>query len=287
MNYNINWAIIKGFSEWLSLQNYEHSTIEYAPKRIQEFIDWVIKEGVKEEQAKLFFSYLQRRSNQRKAGGLSISYLRIYLRTLRLFRRFLLEVSGIDLPINIIYNPTEVQHYTVLSRAEIESLYEVTDDTLIGMRDRAMLSVYYGCGLRRTEGVQLLVEDIRPERNLLFVSKGKNYKERYVPMIGKARAHILQYLTIGRPGLLKNEYQAYFFIGMGGKPVQGSTMYGRVKKLMKKAKIEKPCGLHSLRHSLATHLLENGMPLAQIGKLLGHASLDTTQMYTHIIHQNK
>ena len=280
-------GIIKGFTEWLSLQNYEWSTVKYGPKRIEEFIDWSIREGITSEHAKYFFSHLSVRANQRRGGGLSVSYLRIYLRTLRLFRRFLLEVSGIDLPINIIYHPTKVEHYTILSKGEIQRLYEVTDDTLIGMRDRAMLSVYYGCGLRRTEGAELLVEDVQAERNLLFVRRGKNYKERYVPMIGKVKGHILDYMRIARPGLLRREHEAYLFIGIRGKRLKGQGMYDRVKLLLERAKIDKSCGLHSLRHSLATHLLENGMSLHQIAKLLGHSSMDTTQIYTHIVHNKE
>jgi integrase/recombinase XerD len=240
-------GIIEGFTEWLSLQNYEWSTVKYGPKRIEEFIDWSIREGITSEHAKYFFSHLSVRENQRRGGGLSVSYLRIYLRTLRLFRRFLLEVSGVDLPINIIYHPTKVEHYTVLSAEEIQRLYEVTDDTLIGMRDRAMLSVYYGCGLRRTEGAELLVEDVQAERDLLFVRRGKNYKERYVPMIGKVKHYILEYMRIARPGLLKQEYEAYLFIGIRGKRLKGQGMYDRVKLLLDRAKIDKPCGLHSLR----------------------------------------
>ena len=280
-------AILRSFSEWLEMQNYEPSTIIQAPLRIEEFIDWCNEHKIYQDHAVAFFNYQKRRKNRRYEGGLSSSYLRVYLRTLRLFRRFLREVGNIDFEINIIYKTNEVTHHEILSEAEIKSLYEATGEDLLGLRDRAMLAVYYGCGLRRTEGVNMLVEDVLPERNLIFVRRGKNYKQRYVPIIGKVRRDILTYLTVARPALIGNENTLRFFISITGRAIQGTGLYDRFKKLMNKAKIDKPCGLHSLRHSIATHLLANGMPLEKIARLLGHQTLDTTQIYTHILHEIK
>lgn len=275
-------GVVKSFKEWLALQNYEPTTIKYAPLRIKEFMTWCNENGIKSHHAESFFSHLKKRKNKSKNGGLSVSYLRIYLRTLRLFKRFLREVGGIDLPVNIVYKSTEVDHHQILTRTEIQQLYHACTDDLLGMRDKAMLGVYYGCGLRRNEGANLNISDVMPDKKLIHVRQGKNYRERYVPMIGRARTDILSYLTIARTGLLGNNYSDSFFIGITGKPVQGATLYKRLKALVTKAKINKVCGLHSLRHSIATHLLENGMRLEQIAKLLGHRTLDTTQIYTHL-----
>lgn len=280
-------AILRSFTEWLELQNYEASTILQAPQRIAEFIDWCNEHKIHQDHAAAFFSYQKRRKNRRYEGGLSSSYLRVYLRTLRLFRRFLREVGNVDFEINIIYKTNEVTHHEILSEAEIKSLYEATTEDLLGLRDRAMLAVYYGCGLRRTEGVNMLVEDVLPDRNLIFVRRGKNYKQRYVPIIGKVRKDILTYLTVGRPGLLGKEHTLRFFVSITGRAIQGGGLYERFKRLMDKAKIDKPCGLHSLRHSIATHLLASGMSLEKIARFLGHQTLDTTQIYTHILHEIK
>lgn len=276
-------GVIRSFKEWLVLQNYEPTTIKYAPQRIEEFIDWCNDNGIKSHHAESFFNHLKKRKNKSKTGGLSASYLRIYLRTLRLFKRFLREVGGVDLPVNIVFKSTEVDHHQILTRTEIEKLYNACTDDLLGMRDKAMLGIYYGCGLRRNEGASLKVSDVMPDKKLIYVRQGKNYKERYVPMIGRARTDILSYLTIARPGLLGSKYSDLFFIGITGKAIQGATLYYRLKDLLVKARINKECGLHSLRHSIATHLLENGMSLEQIAKLLGHRTLDTTQIYTHIL----
>ncbi len=276
-------GVLQGFRQWLELQNYESSTIKYSPKHIEEFIDWCHEHQIKQQHARSFFDHLKIRQNKVRYGSLSVSYLRSYLRTLRLFRRFLREVGGVDLEVNIIYRSTEVTHHEILTRTEIKRLYDATDDDLLGIRDRAMLAVYYGCALRRTEGAHLLVDDVMPDKNLLYVRKGKNYRERYVPILGEVRKDILTYLTVGRPGLLGGKREAWFFISIKGRKMSGSALYERIKKLLHKAGIDKPCGLHSLRHSIATHLLANGMGLHQIAKLLGHSTLDTTQIYAHIL----
>ena len=276
-------GVLQGFKQWLELQNYEPSTLYYGPQRIEEFIDWCNDHQIKTNHAKAFFEHLKVRTNKNRPGSLSVGTLRTYLRTLRLFRRFLREVSGIDLEINIIYRATQIIHYKVLTPNEIKRLYRSLQDDLLGLRDRAMLAIYYGCGLRKAEGTHLLVSDILPDKNLLYVRKGKNYKERYVPIVGDVRKDILTYLTIGRPGLLSGKNEPWFFIGVRGKKMSGNGLYERFRKLLIGAGIDKPCGLHSLRHSIATHLLSNGMSLHQIAKLLGHSTLDTTQIYTHIL----
>ncbi len=192
-------GVLQGFKQWLELQNYEPSTLKYGPQRIEEFIDWCHEHQIKTNQAKSFFEHLKVRENKNRPGSLSVSTLRIYLRTLRLFRRFLREVGSVELEVNILYRSTEVSHHEILTQSEIKRLYKATEDDLLGLRDRAMLAIYYGCGLRRTEGASLLVDDILPDKNLLYVRKGKNYKERYVPILGDVRKDILTYLTVGRP----------------------------------------------------------------------------------------
>ena len=276
---------MKSFEEWLSLQNYEASTVIQAPQRIREFIDWCNHHRVYQDHAAAFFNYQKRRRNKRHGGGLSSSYLRVYLRTLRLFRRFLREVGDVSFDINIIYRNNEITHHEILSEDEIKRLYDATTDDIMGLRDRAMLAIYYGCGLRRNEGVSMYAEDVLADRNLIFVRKGKNYKQRYVPIVGKVRKDILTYLTVARPALVSGTDELHFFVAITGKPIKGSGMYARFKKLLEKAQIDKPCGLHSLRHSIATHLLANGMDLEKISRILGHHSLDTTQIYTHILHE--
>lgn len=145
-----------------------------------------------------------------------------------------------------------------------------------------MLGVFYGCGARRNEGVSIEIKDILPDKNLLYIRKGKGYKERYIPMIGKVKKDILEYVVSARPMMITDRANESLFIGITGRPLSKSAVYERFKKLLRKAGIEKKAGLHTLRHSIATHLLSSGMKLSEIARFLGHSSLESTQIYTHL-----
>jgi site-specific recombinase XerD len=171
-----------------------------------------------------------------------------------------------------------------LTLSEIKALYNACEGDLLGMRDRAMLAVYYGCGLRRNEGINLDVNDVLISKNLLFVSKGKNYKERYVPMTESVKEDIMNYLDFARPMFLNRPANA-LFLSYAGNRLITQSMATRLQKLKEKAGIEKEAGLHTLRHSIATHLLQSGMKLSQIKRFLGHSSMESTQIYTHLANE--
>jgi len=164
-------------------------------------------------------------------------------------------------------------------------LYAVTDDNVLGIRDRAMLSVFYGCGLRLQEGASLECSDILHDRKMLYVRRGKGYKERYVPIAEKSYLDIQLYIEQARPELLQRPCAALFLDANKGRPIHKQSLYLRIKALVRKAGIGKQVGTHSLRHSIATHLLQSGMKLERIKEFLGHAALDSTQIYTHLINE--
>lgn len=145
-----------------------------------------------------------------------------------------------------------------------------------------MLSVFYGCGLRKNEGLHLDVSDVLFKQGLLYVRKGKNRKERYVPMGAKVQADLISYLEKARPLFMPELTEMGLFLNYTGHSLSGVSHAARLHKLVVKAEIEVKCSLHTLRHSIATHLLRNGMPLRQVSEFLGHASLESTQIYTHI-----
>lgn len=166
----------------------------------------------------------------------------------------------------------------------------------MGQRDRAILAIFYGCGLRKSEGSALNITDINLEKRLLFVRKGKGNKQRYVPIANKAAADIRAYLEKGRYWFLEYQYRgikgrqyvnktnadssAALFLGITGKRML--TFYKRFEYLQKEG-VVRPFSTHTLRHSIATHLLQSGMDIEEIAKFLGHSSLESTQLYTHII----
>jgi integrase/recombinase XerD len=278
------------FADWLRLLNFEPTTLKYGPTKLQEFLSWLESNGITEiasitrQTITQYFDYLLQRENQTKGGRLSKNSLRTHLTNLRKFARYLRESGqgSFDISIQItgkLHNTREI-----FTKAEITALYEATGSDILGLRDKAILAVYYGCGLRRSEGRNLDVKDIILERNLLYVRKGKNYKERYVPMTAGVREDLANYIELARPFLLKSPTHA-LFIGREGTRIAGTTIINRLSQLKEKAGIDKNAGLHSLRHSIATHLLQSGMELEKIKQFLGHGSLESTQIYTHIVNE--
>ncbi len=149
-----------------------------------------------------------------------------------------------------------------------------------------MLVIYYSCGLRRNEGVHVAVDDINFDTRIVHVRKGKNYKERFVPFNKASGKYLEEYVYDHRPQLVKSKTESALFISHGGKPMRGGSVYKRLKLLQLATEDislqQKTIGLHTLRHSIATHLLQAGMSLEKISRFLGHSSLDSTQIYTHL-----
>jgi integrase/recombinase XerD len=149
-----------------------------------------------------------------------------------------------------------------------------------------MLALYYGCGLRLNEGASLEIKDIITSSKILHVRKGKRYKERLVPMAQKNFEELQLYVNYGRPQLLQQEKTDGLFIGANkGVQMSKQSLYIQIKQLARKAKIKKKVGTHTLRHSIATHLLQSGMKLEKIQEFLGHQGLDSTQIYTHLVNE--
>ncbi len=149
-----------------------------------------------------------------------------------------------------------------------------------GMRDRAMISLMYGCGLRISEVCSLLFQNLFLEENFLKIY-GKGSKERLVPLGSVAKEHLQYYLVHGRPLLLKKNSGNFVFLSSRGGPVSRKTLWVDIKKYARQLQLPsvKP---HHLRHSFATHLLSNGADLRSIQEMLGHADISTTQIYTHL-----
>ncbi len=169
-----------------------------------------------------------------------------------------------------------------LSSADVEALLEQPDtSTVLGLRDKAMLEVLYATGLRVSELVGLKIGDINLERGFLIVL-GKGSKERAVP-IGEAAIEVVrEYLSRARPGLLKGKDSEMLFISSQRRGLTRQMFWERIKQCATRAGIEKNISPHTLRHSFATHLLDNGADLRAVQAMLGHSDISTTQIYTHV-----
>jgi integrase/recombinase XerD len=170
---------------------------------------------------------------------------------------------------------------TVLSPTEVERLIESARGTSIfEMRDRAILEFMYGCGLRTSELLDLYKEDLFLAEDFIRV-RGKGSKERVVPLGGKAKSALMEYLTEGRFKLDKN-VSSVLFLSRNGNKLSRMGLWKRFQRYVAKSGIKKRITPHTLRHSFATHLLEGGASLRTVQILLGHADISTTEIYTHI-----
>ena len=301
--------IEKSFKEWLDILGYAEQTVYSMPHYLRGLLHYMEQQGkteihhiTKELIRQYYYTRLKNRPNQKTEGALSSNYLNKHLQALYKFCDYLRQ-SGkiIILPLNINWEERSREDIPVLTEEEVRQLYKACDlypegthhrkpswlYPAMALRDKAMLAVYYGCGLRRREGLHIELNDILWDKQLLHVRKGKNYKERFVPVNKSGLKHLENYLYDSRPLLIKHNKEETFFINERGKPMQGQMMLLRLNQLVTRTENitlqEKEMGLHTLRHSIATHLLANGMKLEMIRDFLGHDSLESTQIYTHLL----
>ena len=293
-----------GFLKWLKTLNYSTETIKTRKRNIREFLLYLEQcgipgiENMSEETVKQFANYLKHRENKKYGSGLMNASINVAIGSVNKFFEYLQQIDK-PTPDNLEYLEDNYKPRTILTMKEISQLYEATyqkhhfanentqaKQAAVSQRDRAMLSIYYGCGLRKSEGVNLTTEDILIERKLIHVRKGKGSKERHVPVTENNLKYITEYLSIARNLLLQKNEVDSFFINQYGEACGDQALTARLRRLAKNSgssvlRVKKP-SLHTLRHSIATHLLQQGMEIEMIQKFLGHSSLETTQIYTHI-----
>ncbi len=169
-----------------------------------------------------------------------------------------------------------------LPLAEIELLLEQPDAaTPGGLRDRALLELMYASGLRVSEAVGLKTSDVDLGRQLVRCD-GKGGQQRVVPMGKAAATWVNTYLQRVRPHLAGARSRSALFLSLRGRPLTRQTVWATIRKHARAASLDGGVSPHSLRHSFATHLLENGASLRAVQEMLGHADITTTQIYTHL-----
>lgn len=169
----------------------------------------------------------------------------------------------------------------VLSVEEVSAIMDsVSLNTAQGLRDRAILEVLYGCGLRVSEAVELKISNVYIDDGFVRVI-GKGDKERVVPLGGMAIDAINNYLP-QRPTRYSRDFEDVLFLNKFGKPLSRVSVFNMVKRQAMLAGIRKDISPHTFRHSFATHLIENGADLRVVQEMLGHESILTTEIYTHI-----
>ena len=297
--------IEKSFREWLDVLGYAPSTVYQMPNSLREFFHYLEQQSIYEisqlqvKHFKAYYTQLKIRSNLRRGGGLSNSYLNKHVQMLYKFSDYLRQSGRMILPsLNMGWEENDTEEIIFLTQDEIKELFaatygynEGTQLEALNSRDRAILCVFYGCGLRRNEGYLLDVSDINFDRRILYVRNGKAYKQRIVPFNKTLSKHLQDYVYEGRTQLVKDKREDAFFISQRGLRMNGMSMALRLRLLQQRTdNIElqnKNVRLHVLRHSIATHFLQNGMTLEKIARFLGHASLESTQVYTHLVEADR
>jgi len=284
--YNTSFKVlVSNYKEWLDILGYAESTVYYLPNHLQEFFYYLEQNHIKTVNhittriVKNYYQHLQQRSNERQSGALSKSYLNKHQQALKKFKEYLQNHNhtGINIHLKSEQHPTE-EKINILSQPEIKELFKATNyshsESRFRLRDKAMLVVLYSCGLRRNEAVYLDVSDILFDRERILVRKGKNYKERFVP-INRKNAEILEdYIYEARLEFKEAHLSEALFISKQGTRMQGMSYANRLQKLVQitnnKSIADKQITLHTLRHSIATHLLQHDVKLESIKTFLGH-----------------
>ncbi len=259
------------------------NTLEAYGRDLSRYLAFLGKEGIAEPSqvsSAVIIHYLGCLGRE----GLSPRSRARALVALRMFHKFL-AAEGItpDNPAARVESPHTVHALPhVLSASEVERLLRVAgEETPLVLRDRAMLELLYATGLRVSELIGLRFQDLETSAGYLRAF-GKRNKQRIVPM-GEAAVEALRlYLAEGRGRLVKKENNDYLFLNPFGKHLTRQGFWKMIKRRAREAGIPKNITPHTLRHSFATHLLENGADLRSVQTMLGHADISTVQIYTHV-----
>ena len=219
-----------------------------------------------------------------KNKGISPVSISRRLAAIRMFHRFLSRERILKTdPTTLIDSPKLWKKVPdTLSLNEVELLIAQPDPRdFQGARDRAILESLYATGMRVSEATNLKASNINLDIGFLRCI-GKGNKERVIPLGKKAIASVNRYLEFSRPHFLKKKTSEFLFINRSGNKLSRQSIWKLIKQYASQAKIKKPIKVHTLRHSFATHLLERGADLRSVQEMLGHSSISTTQIYTHI-----
>jgi integrase/recombinase XerD len=220
-----------------------------------------------------------------KDQGKSSKTIARHIASVRAFHQFLLREKAVDQDPTVHIESPQLERKLpkVLSLEEVETLLNAPrEDNHYGLRDKAMLELLYATGIRVSELIGLNVGDVHLTMGFVRCI-GKGNKERIIPL-GRTAAHAIEnYLNNGRAKFMtKKSAEEALFLNHHGKRLTRQGFWKILKRLTKEAGIEKELTPHTLRHSFATHLLENGADLRAVQEMLGHADISTTQIYTHV-----
>ncbi len=281
---------LQHYVEYLGIQNYSVRTIESYDSRVRHFALWCeertlepqqITKPILERYQKHLFHY-----RQKNGEPLSFRAQSIALQALKNFFKWMAQKN------HMLYNPaSEIQlpkiprklPREILTPEQISEIISQPDiNTPDGIRDRTIMELFYGCGLRRSELTNLKLCDIHLPRSVLIVREGKGGQDRYLPLGETVQAWLEKYLNGTRDELIGPASEDELFLTDYGESYSRYNIGAMVKRYIAKSGIEVKGACHLFRHAMATHMLENGADIRFIQVMLGHRDLSTTQIYTQV-----
>jgi len=276
---------------WMSERNYSEATIRGRLEDLRGFLRWTAERGLmqaNEVTRPILERYQRHLFHYRKADGqpLSVRSQRKHLDTLRALFRWLSKAnlvlanpaSELDLP----RVPQRLPKY-ILSAAEVEQVIaQCKVGEPLGLRDRALLETLYSTGMRRSELMRLGVFDLDQARETVMIRQGKGKKDRVTPIGRRALGWVLKYVREVRPQWVVEPDPGALFLNHLGQPLDSGYLTHLVREYVESAGLGKHGSCHLFRHSAATLMLENGADTRFIQAFLGHARLETTQIYTQV-----
>jgi integrase/recombinase XerD len=290
IEHTLFYGYLLRYNEAMQMRNYSPRTLHRRESDIRRFVGWCDERGIDRPQnvtKPILEGYQKYLFYYRQANGepLSSASRNHYITSVKQFFKWLTQEN------HLLYNPASelfvprqgVTLPTVLTVEEIEKLMQQPDvQTPYGLRDRAIVEMFYSTGIRRSELCNLKVHDISLAQLTLYVRHGKGDKDRLLPLGARAAQWLEKYVSKVRPQLMLDINEQALFLNDYGAPFSDNKLGDKVKRFMKNAGINALGSCHLLRHAMATHMLENGADIRYIQAMLGHADLTSTQMYTHV-----
>ena len=279
------------YLKWMAIHNYAKTTINGRLRYLDYFVDFAGAQGVKRSEdvsLELLVSYQQSLFVHRKRDGAALSFGTQAQRLVPVTQMFSWlrrqhRIASNPAADMLMPRPDRRLPEATLSAQEMAVLLRAPDVSKpLGLRDRAVLELFYSCGLRRAELISLWLRDIDFERGTVFVRRGKGAKDRYVPIGERALFWLRLYVEIVRTRFVTDQFPDHLFLSSKGTPLCPDWLCRKVRSYLAAAGIDKHGSCHLLRHSVATLMLEGGADIRYVAEMLGHANLDTTQRYTRV-----
>jgi integrase/recombinase XerD len=283
--------LLEEFLRSLRVRNFSRRTIAGLRWKLGKFMDFLDRQGIADVLAitrEAISSYqveLYEKLN-RKGSPNTVSYQNDMLSAVRQFMGFLKQhdyiVSDPSIDVPYAKAPKPLPRGVLTSSEARKVLHAPDTKSVIGYRDRTILEVLYSTGIRKEELNNLTISDVDYTDGFLRIENGKGGKDRIVPLGRIACRYLENYMKSVRPELLRDPYEKHLFLSGRYRKLSRNVVWELIKKYARKAKIHKNVHPHTFRHTCATGMLRNKANIRVVQELLGHSSLNSTQIYTHL-----